>query len=301
MSEFTFRHETDADAEAIAELVNEGHAALGPAHPPRLTAAELRDFSRLVDLENDTWLAETGGELAGAGILFFRDPQVGEAQVRVAPRFKGRGLGARLLELTEDRARARGAARIRHGAPALDTVAAELFERRGYRRVRSYYAMGIDLTHELPEPDWPDGIEPTTITPELERQVHAAITEAFRDEYGFVARDFDEWRAHRLGGESFDPALWLVALDGSEVAGVAACAYRGEEGWVDNLAVRAPWRRRGLGYALLLAAFAEFRSRGARFCGLGVDSENPTGATRLYERAGMRVDWQDDVFEREFA
>lgn len=40
--------------------------------------------------------------------------------------------------------------------------------------------------------------------------------------------------------------------------------------------------------ALLHTAFAEIHRRGIPRVELGVDSESPTGATRLYERAGMR-------------
>jgi hypothetical protein len=32
---------------------------------------------------------------------------------------------------------------------------------------------------------------------------------------------------------------------------------------------------------------------------LGVDAQNPTGATRLYERAGLRVIKEDIVYEKE--
>ena len=53
--------------------------------------------------------------------------------------------------------------------------------------------------------------------------------------------------------------------------------------------VRWPWRKRGLGLALLRHAFAEYHQRGVRKVGLSVDAESITGAPRLYGRAGMRV------------
>jgi ribosomal protein S18 acetylase RimI-like enzyme len=62
--------------------------------------------------------------------------------------------------------------------------------------------------------------------------------------------------------------------------------------------VRKPWRRRGLGLALLQHAFTEFWRRGERTVALGVDAENPTGATRLYERAGMHVLFDAVVYEK---
>ena len=64
------------------------------------------------------------------------------------------------------------------------------------------------------------------------------------------------------------------------------------------LGVRRPWRRRGLGRALLLEAFARFRERGCHAAALGVDGENTTGAVRLYESVGMRVAHRADVYER---
>ena len=69
-------------------------------------------------------------------------------------------------------------------------------------------------------------------------------------------------------------------------------------GWVGVLAVRRPWRRRGLGEALLRESFALFAERGKRAAGLGVDAENTTGAVALYERVGMHVVRRSDTWER---
>lgn len=52
------------------------------------------------------------------------------------------------------------------------------------------------------------------------------------------------------------------------------------------------------GFGLLLASFGEFRRRGARRASLGVDAANESGATRLYERAGMRVLFRFDRYEK---
>ena len=71
-----------------------------------------------------------------------------------------------------------------------------------------------------------------------------------------------------------------------------------EAGWVQGLAVRRPWRRRGLGLALLLHSFRELRARGREHVGLGVDGENTTGAVRLYERAGMHVARRSDTYNK---
>jgi ribosomal protein S18 acetylase RimI-like enzyme len=53
--------------------------------------------------------------------------------------------------------------------------------------------------------------------------------------------------------------------------------------------------------ALLLNAFRQFHERGERRVGLGVDAESPTGATRLYERAGMAVVEQLTIYRKELS
>ena len=103
--------------------------------------------------------------------------------------------------------------------------------------------------------------------------------------------------------EAFDPTLWFLAMDGEQLAGMALCKQSSTEdpdmGWVRVLGVRRPWRKRGLGLALLLHSFAELKRRGKKRTGLGVDSGSLTGATHLYEKAGMHVDRVYDSYEIE--
>ena len=115
--------------------------------------------------------------------------------------------------------------------------------------------------------------------------------------------DYQEW-VHWIDNDpDHDPSLWFLAVDGEEIAGVSLCRPRMAEdpemGWVDSLGVRRPWRRRGLALALLHHSFGELYRRGRRKVGLGVDAQSLTGATRLYEKAGMQVDRQYAVYEKE--
>ena len=91
-------------------------------------------------------------------------------------------------------------------------------------------------------------------------------------------------------------------MDGSETIGYALCAIRDHEtkdyGHVNGLGVLRPYRRRGIGLALLHHAFGEYYRRGKRGVSLGVDAENLTGALSLYQRAGMHVHRQFDLYEK---
>jgi len=182
-----------------------------------------------------------------------------------------------------------------------DAEVRDILARMGYASVRSSFGMERALGGELPLPVWPDGIVARPFEESEAEAVHAATDEAFRDHWGYVPTTFEAWSAENLG-ECEDPSLWRIAWDGDEVAGASINRpRRGEDeafGWVGVLAVRRPWRRRGLGEALLRESFRVFAERGKRAAGLGVDAENTTGAVALYERVGMHVVRRSDTWQR---
>jgi ribosomal protein S18 acetylase RimI-like enzyme len=93
--------------------------------------------------------------------------------------------------------------------------------------------------------------------------------------------------------------LWVIAWDGNEIAGFSLNRFRMGIGWVGTLGVRRPWRKKGLGLALLRHSFGEFYKRGMKTIGLGVDASNPTGATRLYQGAGMYIASEFITYDKE--
>jgi ribosomal protein S18 acetylase RimI-like enzyme len=182
-----------------------------------------------------------------------------------------------------------------------DDRAPALFASRGYERVRSFFRMVIDVSEPQPSPVWPEGVElrPLDVERDGER-VHEAIEEAFAAEWGHRRRRYAEWRKRVFDWRGFDPELVPVAWDADEIAGVSLNYPKrmGDWGWIGSIGVRSAWRGRGLGLALLHESFERFRRAGETTVALGVDAENPTGATRLYERAGMRVLYQADLWRK---
>jgi ribosomal protein S18 acetylase RimI-like enzyme len=152
--------------------------------------------------------------------------------------------------------------------------------------------MRMALDDPIAAPSPPDGVAIRTFDPARDaRAVYDTLMEAFADHWGSEPWTFERWRHIEVDGSDLDGSLWFLAVDGDEIAGVALCSptslRRPDTAVVKELAVRRPWRRRGLGLALLLTAFRTFADRGIAHVELGVDSENLTGATRLYARAGM--------------
>ena len=158
----------------------------------------------------------------------------------------------------------------------------------------------MDLEGEPQTPRWPGKTTVRACKPGVdERTVYEVWRDAFRDHWGHYEASFEDWSRHNMGFPDHDPGLWFLAEEEGEAAGIALCKMNPAYGWVDTLGVRRPWRGRGLGTALLLHAFGEFRRRGAKVVRLGVDSENLSGATRLYERAGMRVVAGTTLYQRD--
>jgi len=170
----------------------------------------------------------------------------------------------------------------------------------GFSPVRAFFRMRVDLTGPVAPAPFPEDLELRVFAPASEaRAVHEALDEAFADDFRPRHDPQEDWEQRLLGRPEFDPGLWFVAWDDAQVAGAVAAYDFGDIGWVQGLGVRAPWRGRGVGLALLTQAFAALHGRGQTTVCLGVDSENETGAGRLYERAGMRVDQRWIFYRRE--
>ncbi len=190
-----------------------------------------------------------------------------------------------------------------------DQVWRAALDRAGFRLVRVHNHMRIDLATPLAAAPWPAGIAVRTAVIEQDLEpVVACREEAWRDHWGFVEQPFDQVVAERreaikAQGDKFDPTLWFLAADGAEIVGLSLCDDRivddRTRGYVSTLAVRPAWRKRGIALALLHHTFAEFRRRGYAAVELDMDSQNLTGATRLCDRAGMRVVRQFVTYEKE--
>ncbi len=179
-----------------------------------------------------------------------------------------------------------------------------VYERAGFEVVRHFFEMRTDL-RDMAAPEWPEGVVVRTFRDEDEDAVWECFDEAFTDHWDHrpaTAERRADWRHNMREGPWFEHDLWFLAEDGEELAGVSLCAWHhsGDRtfGWVQILAVRRPWRRRGLALALLRRSFAEFARRGVTRVGLGVDAANPTGAVGLYERAGMHVQRRSAAWEK---
>jgi mycothiol synthase len=231
----------------------------------------------------------------------------------VHPAWRRLGIGTAILLRNEARLRRLAAEQVTD-RPRVYTAwtpdrrlgAVALLREQGYQPVRYFFDMVRPTLDGVVVPDLPPGLEYRPVAGrEQLRQLFDADVEAFLDHWGgFDASDesFERW----LEEPDYDPSLFLVAWDGDQIAGGVTNVINQREnaefgrlrGLLDSVFVRRAWRGRGLGYAMVMRSLELLREQGMTSAWLGVDAENPTGALRLYEKAGFAVDSRASAFRK---
>ncbi|WP_449349838.1 GNAT family N-acetyltransferase [Streptomyces shaanxiensis] len=293
------------DAPAVTDLLNEiDRIEIGrPETDLHTVEADLKHPE--VDLDHDSWLAFDGTRLVAYALVW--DESQGEridADHYVLPDHQE--AGELLLEALEarslEKARANGASKAvvhlhLNSAPTTDLTR---IRARGWTVVRRYHVLerALRADTDLP-PEPPAGVRVRPCVDEADRkQVHALHQTSFAEHFDFQPRSYEQW-LHDIQADRLDWSLvWLVSAEDLGDAGfLIARDDREAMGWIRSLGLVREARGRGLGGLLLRQAFAAFAARGRTSVGLGVDTENATGAPELYARNGMSVHYAVDTWE----
>jgi ribosomal protein S18 acetylase RimI-like enzyme len=304
---FNFRFYTsDEDAARIAQIVQKCFSAADIDWD--VTPEDIRrqnnhrdNFSAPEDIvlvENDE------GPIAFAMTYWYREMRgdvILRQLVRVVPEWRGYGIEGALLEwaeenlLTKPFGEVKGSVYIATFAVSSEEDRIQQLEARAYEPARYFFEMVRPLDAPIGDYPLPAGLEVRPAKPEHYRQIFSANDEAFQDHWGHVPLTENmilEW----MESPEFQPELWQVAWDGDQVAGmVLNYIHHGENerfgrkrGYTEDISVRRPWRQRGLATALIARSMKLLKEQGMLEAGLGVDTENPSGALQLYERLGYR-------------
>jgi mycothiol synthase len=244
----------------------------------------------------------------------FREALAVYLEGRVRPDLRERGIGRALLAWQLDRGTALHAERhpealgaltveVPGGMPSLEA----LVRRAGLQAERWYREMQRPLT-DLPEARTVPGVDIVAFTSDRDDEVRRAHNAAFTRHHGSSERDAEAWAALFTGQRGFRPDLSRLALeDGAVVGYVLSYVYEADtaargtrEVVLGQIGVLPPARGRGVASALIAEVLATAAGSDCQSAGLGVDTENVTGALRLYEGLGFRsvrsrVSWTLDL------
>jgi len=228
------------------------------------------------------------------GVVGHSDVDGGWIDVGVEPSVRRRGAGTALLRAAEGAATAEPTLLT---ALQSDPPGAAFARASGYEKACEVWLMGIDLPEKIPEPEWPEGVSMRTYGGEEAeaREIKQLLDLAYAEEFHHQPATFENWSRFMFEDPMFDADVWFLAVAGDKIVGAA---LNWDEGYIKDLVVHPDWRGRGLGKALVYQTFGEFKRRGLPRVTLKTDSNNPTDAWRLYERAGMRKERTYEIFQK---
>ena len=282
------------DADGIDEIVTVGDIARTYAHLDNC------------DPYQDMVFAEVNNRVIGYNRVMWWQEQNGDRIYYhfgyLLPEWREKGIGRAMLRRSERRLKQIAAGHEvdcaqQLAASAWDTQPGlqSLLREEGYRPIRYFYEMTRDLADDIPDLPLPDGVEVRPVRPEHYRAIWEADHRAFQDHWGYspgTENQYQRWLNH----PTFNPDLWQVAWHEDQIVGMVLNfvderenkKYSRKRGYTEDISVQRSWRRQGIARALIARSLRMHKELGMAETALGVDTENPTGALRLYEGMGYK-------------
>ncbi|QUH02334.1 GNAT family N-acetyltransferase [Saccharopolyspora erythraea] len=307
MPELTWRPLRAADALAWAALMR----AI-PHRDRPVDHVDTADFVRTLAApgidEEDSMGVFAGPALVGCSIVRpAADGNRCDIEGGVHPGHRGQGLGGRLLDWAVARVAQRPPRPQRIGVWCAEHNEAhrKLVTQRGLRPDLLYHEVysRLESVPPLPAPSLPDGLVLRAYTTDLDEAVRAAHNDAFTGQLEDGHVDRDRWRRDFTGCASFLPELSFVVLDARGVVVAHLLSYAHDASphatgqrdlKVEYIGTRPGFRGRFLDRVLLAENDRVARARGYVGMAFSVDSANPTGALRVFERIGVYDPRRDD-------
>jgi ribosomal protein S18 acetylase RimI-like enzyme len=172
----------------------------------------------------------------------------------------------------------------------------KILEALGYEPARYFISMSRSL-EDIPTAELPEGIDVRPVNLSETRKVWDAANDAFRDHWGFSQPKEEHFVSYQES-KYFQPDLCQVAFDGDEVVSSVMNyiehdyneKFNKKRGWTENISTRREWRRRGIAKALIVRSMHMHKAKGMTEVALGVDTNNPNGALKLYQSLGYKKD-----------
>ncbi len=315
----TFRHfRGEIDFPQMLATINAAKLADGVERSDTLEDIR-KNYDHLTNCDpyRDVLIGEVDGGMVAYSRLFWYIDETSKLRIYtsfgfVRPEWRCKGLGRAMMRYNQAALRALAASHPQDMERFYESFGDDaekaneaLLLSDGYQAVRHGFRMVRPDLEDIPDLPLPEGLEVRPVLQEHIRTIWAADQEAFRDHWGFVEgteEDYQGWIAHR----NFQPDLWMIAWDGDEVAGQVKSYIDSQEnaeyhrlrGYTEAISTRRPWRKRGLAHALIARSLKLLKEKGMKEAALGVDTQNLSGALRVYEDMGFRVVRRSSVYRK---
>ncbi|HDR7795893.1 TPA: GNAT family N-acetyltransferase [Bacillus luti] len=267
------------------------------------TVEDILNSWRGIDISKSSYVVKNEEEVIVYGILTGNEKQFPSA-VLIHPKYMNQGIEqviwSKLVERATDLVSNSSCSNGTIITQANNFYEEKILEEDGFIPTRIWWGMGIELNSNVPIPLWPNGVTVRHYIPGVDdKRLHEAFNEVFADHWNSKPSTFEEFMK-RTGREGFHPTLWSLAMVEDEVVGfVFSKKGADNKAEITHLGVRRSKRKQGLGLGLLHHAFYQLYGEGISKVHLSVDSENLTGAPRVYEAAGMEVQSKFVRFDKE--
>lgn len=298
----------ERDLQAIANLINTCETVDCQEEGTSVTELQLELNSPLIDKGRDIclWEDDSGKLIGFAKLLIIKTKETSDGWLlyRIHPEARGGELEKEIFTWAEKRMWAVESAhhmpvKLRYWGKASRSDEITLLASFGFTDERYFYKMKRGLISEpIPKPQFPQGF---TLHQGAQQDTETWVqmfNDSFIDHWNPYDITIEEIK-YELTKPTYKPELDLkaVAPDGTSAA-FCYCSinpYQNArigraEGWITFLGTRRGFRKIGLGRAMLLSGLHRLQAVGMEEALLIVDSENPTGALRLYESVGFSKD-----------
>jgi len=294
-----------SDYPAMVKIIDA--ASIADQDDQVVTLADIKhDYEHLThsDPEKDMLFTEINGEsIAYSRVEWFqeKDPndRIYSLFVNIVPEWRNQGIEVAMMQWCEERLKAIASGHPDDSARFYQTYSStyrtafnDILDSQGYEAVRFFIQL-LRTLDNIPEANLPEGIEVRPVREKDTRKIWEASVKAFRDHWGFVEPEDEDFISYQES-KYYQPDLWQVAWDGDEVVSSVMNFIEHDQnekfnrkcGWTENISTRREWRRRGIARALIVRSMHMHKAKGMTEVRLGVDTNNPNSALKLYQSLG---------------
>jgi mycothiol synthase len=303
------------DEEAYVSLFN---AAFSDYDDIRsITLEEMKKIEEAPSFSTDgMFIAEWNGETAGM-VNAYVDKQREELKgfiqwLAVLPKFRRKGIARKLLEKALKSLRDRGMGVAETWAQSDRKACVHIYESFGFKRVRIMSMMKRSLDEPFSSTGENKEARIKKIQVQDEREVellNKLDNEAFKEHFNFRPRTIEETKYTLFDNPWFQRQEWFFAILDNQPMGYAGAGVDEglnrekslKWGWILDIGVLKPHRRKGIGTCLMLHALKLLKNTEMDDAALYVDDMNPTGAIKLYEKLGFKILTKNTVYQLKLA